>query len=85
MVGLDVGLDHRDDRRALALGRGDVLVDQVDVRVDDGELAVGLAAQEVGRAGGLVVQQLSEVHASTSKSGQLTLDKLSSDRLNIKG
>ena len=34
----------------------------VDMRVDDGERAVGLAPEHVGGAGGLVVEQLSEVH-----------------------
>ena len=33
---------HGDDRDALGLGQGDVVVDQVDVRIDDRELAVGL-------------------------------------------
>jgi hypothetical protein len=47
VVGLDVRLEDRNDRDALALGEGDVLVNQVDVRVDDGELALALAAEQV--------------------------------------
>ena len=48
--------------RALGLGEGDVLVDEIDVRVDDGERRLALAAEQVGGARGLVVQQLAEVH-----------------------
>ena len=63
VVGLHVRLEHGDDLRALRLGQRDVLVDEIDVRVDDGERAVRLAAQEIRGAGRVVVQQLSEVHA----------------------
>ena len=42
VVGLHVRLEHGDDRDALRLGQRDVVVDQVGVRVDDGELAVVL-------------------------------------------
>ena len=51
MVGLDVGLDDGRDHGALRFGERDVLVDEVDVRVDDGELPDGLAAEQVGGAG----------------------------------
>jgi hypothetical protein len=34
------------------------------VRIDDRELAVALAAEQVGGAGGAVVEQLAEVHRS---------------------
>ena len=71
--------------REKLLAEREVLVDQIDVWVDDGELVVGLAAQKVGRAGGLVVEQLSEVHALISKLVGLALDKLSSERLNSNG
>jgi hypothetical protein len=37
------------------------------VRLDDRERAVGLAAQQVRGARGLVVQQLAEVHAPLQK------------------
>ena len=37
VVGLQVRLEHRDDRHALALGELDVRVDEVDVRIDDRE------------------------------------------------
>ena len=62
VVGLHVGLEHGGDRRALRLGEGDVVVDQVDVGVDDRELSLALAAEQVGGAGGLVVEQLAEEH-----------------------
>ena len=61
VVGLHVRVEHRDDPGALGLRERDVLVDQVDVRVDDGERAMGLAPEQVRGAGGLVVQQLTEV------------------------
>ena len=84
VVGLDVSVEDGGDRRALALGECDVVVDQVDVGVDDGEGAVRLAAQEVGGAGGLVVEELAEVHGA-SGSCERRLDKLSSDLLNSNG
>ena len=64
VVGLDVRLEHGDDRDALRLGQRDVVVDEIDVRVDDRELAVRLAAEQVGGAGGLVVEELAEVHGT---------------------
>ena len=66
VVGLQVRLEHRDDRHALALGELDVRVDEVDMRIDDRERLLGLAAQQVRRAGGVVVEQLAEVHGLTS-------------------
>jgi hypothetical protein len=42
------------------------LVDQVDVGIDDREPALALAAEQVGGACGLVVQELSEEHRLTS-------------------
>jgi peptide deformylase len=61
-----VRLEDRDDRDALRLGQRDVFVDQVDVRVDHREPGFGLAAEEVGGTGRLVVQQLAEEHHLTS-------------------
>ena len=55
------------------------------MRIDDRELAVGLAAQQVGGAGGLVVEQLSEEHGDLRESELIGLDKLSSDLLNSNG
>ena len=63
VVGLHVRVEHGNDRRALAVGQRDVLIDQIDVRVDDRKRAVGLATEQVGGARGLVVQQLTQVHA----------------------
>ena len=62
VVGLHVGLEDGDDRHALRLGERDVLVDEIDVRVDDGELPVRLAAEQIGGAGRVVVEQLAEEH-----------------------
>ena len=45
---------------ALRLGQCDVVVDQIDVRVDDRERAVALAAEQIRGAGGFVVEQLAE-------------------------
>ena len=62
MIGLHVRVEHRDDRDALRLRQGDVVVDEINVRVDDGELATCRAAEQVGGACGFVVEQLSEEH-----------------------
>lgn len=62
VVGLHVGLEHGDDRHCLSLGERDVPIHEVDVRVHYGELAVGLAAEQVGGAGSFVIEQLSEIH-----------------------
>jgi hypothetical protein len=83
VVRLHVSVEDGHDRDSLRLGEGGVVVDEADVRVDDGELAVGLAPQYVGGAGGLVVQELSEVHARLREFQLTTLDKLSTDLLNI--
>jgi hypothetical protein len=52
VVGLHVRLEDGDDGRALGPGERDVLIDQVDVRVYYGELAVALAAEQVRGASG---------------------------------
>ena len=57
-----MGLEHRDDRNALALRQRYVVVDEVDMGIDDREPAAALAAEQVGGAGGVVVEQLAEVH-----------------------
>jgi hypothetical protein len=62
VVGLEVRLEHGDDRDALAFCQRDVVVDQLDVGIHDRESAVGLAAEKVRGAGRFVVQQLAEVH-----------------------
>ncbi len=55
-------LEDRDDRRACR-GRGrEVVVDEVDVRVDHREALVRRASEQVGGAGRLVVEQLAEEH-----------------------
>ena len=44
----------------MGLGERDVLIDQVDMRIDHGEPAAALAAEQIRRAGGFVVEQLAE-------------------------
>ena len=59
-------LDHAHDvaiEARIGIEAGEVVVDELSVRVDDRERAVGLATEHVGGARGLVVQQLTEVHA----------------------
>ena len=82
VVGLDVRVEHGDDRHALRIGQREVPVNEVEVRVDDGELAVRLAAEQVGGARALVIQQLPEVHVASSIT--IGLDKLPRDLLNSK-
>lgn len=77
-------VEDLDDGGALAVGEPDVLVDEGDARVDDREGTVGLAPEQVRRAGGLVVQQLSEVHAGLQGVEFIAaIDKLSFDLLNL--
>ena len=85
VVGLHVRLEDGNHRRALGARKLDVSVDEIDVGVDDRELAAGLAPEQVGGAGGLVVQQLAEEHVGLRKFDSITLDKLASDLLNNNG
>ena len=68
VIGLDVGLENRGDPRALGLGLGDVLVDEVIVRVGDGEHARRLAPEDIRGTRGLVIEQLAEVHVASLRS-----------------
>src|SRR5438067_10031271 len=79
-----MGVQDGDDLRSLRLGDGDVLIDQIGMGLDHGEGAVGLAAEDVGGAGRVVIEQLAEEHRTPWSFGRLGLDKLSSDLLNIK-
>jgi hypothetical protein len=47
VVGLQMRLEHGHDRRSERHGRGEVVVDEVGMRVDDGQLAVRTAAEQV--------------------------------------
>jgi hypothetical protein len=62
VIGLDVRLDDRHDPRALRCGELDVVVNEVGVRIDDGELPGRLAAKQIRGAGRVVVEQLAEKH-----------------------
>jgi hypothetical protein len=63
VVGLDVRLEHRRNRDPLGVREPDVVVHEADVGIDDGELLLRLAAEQVGGASGLVVEELAEEHA----------------------
>jgi hypothetical protein len=71
MVGLDVGLEDCDDRDGLLLSQRDVIVDQIDMWIDDREARLGLASEQIGGAGSLVVEELTEKHALGLTSYQL--------------
>jgi hypothetical protein len=64
VIGLHVRVEHRHDRHVVGLGQRDVVVDQVDVWVDDRELAVRGAPEQIGGARRFVVEQLPEEHRS---------------------
>jgi hypothetical protein len=72
VVGLHVCLEDCCDRHVLCLGERDVLVDQVDVRVNHGELPPALAAEQVRGTGGLVVEQLAEEQVGLRGAGDQT-------------
>jgi hypothetical protein len=57
VVCLHVRLEDGDDRRAERGRRRQVIVDEVNVWIDDGELAVRSAAEQVAGAGADVVQE----------------------------
>ena len=61
-VGLDVRLEHRHDRRAGRLGRLEIAVDKLHVRIHHAQPLVGRAPEHVARAGGLGVQELAQDH-----------------------
>ena len=62
MVRLNVRLEDGRDRRPRSLGGLQVGLDELDVRVDDRERRVREAAEEVARAGGLVVEEGPQDH-----------------------
>src|SRR5262249_8842175 len=62
MVGLHVRLEHSRDPGADLLGGVDVLVDELEVRVDDGQLVVCRAAEQIARTRARRVQKLSQHH-----------------------
>jgi hypothetical protein len=65
VVGLEMGLEDGVDPRPLPFGERNVFVDQVGVGVDDGERALGLAAQQIRGARRLIDEQLAEEHGAS--------------------
>jgi hypothetical protein len=57
VISLHVRLEHRHDRRADPPPRVDVRLDQLDVRVEDSELALRGATEQIARAGRLLEQE----------------------------
>src|SRR5207244_4868285 len=55
-------LEDGDDRRARPSGRLEVALNELDVGIDDGELPVREAAEEVAGARGFVVQERAKDH-----------------------
>ena len=70
VVGLHVRLEDGDDRRAEPLGLGQVLVDELDVRIDDGQRSLREAAEQVARARGRLVQERAEDHRSQGRAAR---------------
>ena len=62
VISLNMRLEHGDDRRADALGLGEVALDERLVRVDYRELLVCQTAEEVRGAGRLVVEEGTQDH-----------------------
>lgn len=62
MVGLNVRLEYGSDRRTRALGRFEVTVDELDMRIDDGETRAGEAPEQVARARRRLVQERTQDH-----------------------
>jgi len=60
MVGLDMSLEDADDRRPNPFRLLQVRVDELDVRVDDGKLALRQAAEQVARARRRLVEEGAE-------------------------
>ena len=73
VVGLHVRLEDRHDRRADPLGLAEVVVDELDVRVDDREPRRELAAEQVARAGGRLVEERAQDHRSEDHATARTL------------
>ena len=62
VVGLYVRLEDRDDRRATLPGGGEIRVDELRMRIDDGQLRGRETAEQVARAGGLAEEEGAEDH-----------------------
>src|SRR5688572_14884749 len=62
VVGVNVGVDRVRDLQPLALGKGNVGLDVALLGVDNGALTDRSAAEEVGRAAGLVIVVWPEDH-----------------------
>jgi hypothetical protein len=60
VVGVHVRLEDRDDRAADGFSGGEIVIDEVDVGVDDGQLSEGEAAEQITGARSSLVQEGSE-------------------------
>ena len=63
MVGLHVGLEHGDDRPAGLLGLAKVILHELGMRIDNRQLLVRPAPEEVACARRLGVEERSQDHA----------------------
>jgi hypothetical protein len=67
VVGLHVRLEDGRDGRARALRRLQIAVDELHVRIDDRERGAGEAAEQVARAGRLLVEEGTEDHCLSQR------------------
>jgi hypothetical protein len=72
VVGLHVRLEHGRDWCADGCGGREVLVDEIDVWIDNGQLADGGAAEQVAGAGTGVVEERSQDHLVSSQTVDAT-------------
>ena len=63
VVGLQVRFQHRRDPAALGIGGRDVVVDQIRVRIDHGQLTAVLLANKYEAQAVSSFRELAEVHA----------------------
>jgi molybdate transport repressor ModE-like protein len=75
VIGLHVRLEDGADWRAEAICLLEVVVDKVDMRIDDGDLAVRKATEQVARAGRRRVEERSQDHLCHTVRRGLVLGK----------
>ncbi len=72
VIRLDMRLEHGDDRRADRVSSRQVVVHELGMRVDDRQLPVRRAAEQVARTRRRVVQEGAEQHRISSQAGVST-------------